>query len=85
MTRDLLGVQCRHDVKVEIVIEIDVFKDGQDVLRLGVGVTGMFKVRQDVLRFEVNVIDDVINEAEVHHPRQTLVTSVLMQQRSRCN
>ena len=85
MTRDLLGVQCRHDVKVEIVIEIDVFKDGQDVLRLGVGVTGMFKVRQDVLRFEVNVIDDVINEAEVHHPMQTLVTSVLMQQRSRCN
>ena len=85
MTRDLLGVQCRHDVKVEIVIEIDVFKDGQDVLRLGVRVTGMFKVRQDVLRFEVNVIDDVINEAEVHHPMQTLVTSVLMQQRSRCN
>ena len=85
MTRDLLGVQCRHDVKVEIVVEIDVFKDGQDVLRLGVGVTGMFKVRQDVLRFEVNVIDDVINEAEVHHPMQTLVTSVLMQQRSRCN
>ena len=85
MTRDLLGVQCRHDVKVEIVIEIDVFKDGQDVLRLGVGVTGMFKVRQDVLRFEVNVIDDVINEAEIHHPMQTLVTSVLMQQRSHCN
>ena len=85
MTRDLLGVQCRHDVKVEIVVEIDVFKDGQDVLRLGVRVTGMFKVRQDVLRFEVNVIDDVINEAEVHHPMQTLVTSVLMQQRSRCN